>query len=80
MHGYFQGQSVPHLHVHILPRKKGDFNPNDAIYSHLETFGLDLHKDMEERALVPDASIDRKGRSADEMKREADWLRKEMAN
>lgn len=69
---------MPHLHVHILPRKKGDFEPNDAIYSHLEKFGLGLHKDMEESAPVPDASIDRKGRSADEMKKEADWLRKQL--
>ncbi|PWN94596.1 fragile histidine triad, partial [Tilletiopsis washingtonensis] len=32
------GQSVPHLHVHVLPRRSGDFTPNDEIYEHLERF------------------------------------------
>lgn len=26
------GQSVPHVHVHILPRRRGDFEENDEIY------------------------------------------------
>lgn len=26
------GQTVPHVHVHILPRKGGDFENNDEIY------------------------------------------------
>jgi len=26
------GQSVPHVHIHILPRKNGDFENNDDIY------------------------------------------------
>lgn len=26
------GQSVPHVHIHILPRKAGDFEKNDEIY------------------------------------------------
>lgn len=26
------GQTVPHTHIHILPRKKGDFKRNDDIY------------------------------------------------
>eukprot|EP00117_Sycon_ciliatum_P008219 scpid102986/ scgid2074/ Bis(5&apos; AP3A hydrolase; Diadenosine 5&apos; Dinucleosidetriphosphatase; Fragile histidine triad protein len=30
------GQSVPHVHVHILPRKAGDFKRNDDIYTELE--------------------------------------------
>ena len=29
------GQSVPHVHLHILPRKKGDFERNDEIYEKL---------------------------------------------
>lgn len=31
------GQSIPHLHVHVLPRKPGDFEKNDDIYRILET-------------------------------------------
>lgn len=26
------GQTVPHVHVHILPRKLGDFENNDEVY------------------------------------------------
>jgi bis(5'-adenosyl)-triphosphatase len=34
--GKFAGQSVPHVHVHILPRISGDFVKNDDIYDSLE--------------------------------------------
>lgn len=30
------GQTVPHVHVHIIPRRKNDFENNDDIYSELE--------------------------------------------
>jgi len=30
--GKFAGQTVPHVHVHVLPRKEGDFANNDDIY------------------------------------------------
>ncbi|ENN74375.1 hypothetical protein YQE_09032, partial [Dendroctonus ponderosae] len=33
--GEYAGQTVPQVHVHILPRKKGDFANNDDIYSRL---------------------------------------------
>ena len=26
------GQTIPHLHVHVLPRRPGDFKQNDDIY------------------------------------------------
>ncbi len=31
------GQSVEHVHVHILPRKPGDFANNDDIYEKVRT-------------------------------------------
>ncbi len=30
------GQSVPHLHVHVLPRKEGDFANNDEVYDAID--------------------------------------------
>jgi len=30
------GQTVPHVHVHVMPRKPGDFEKNDDIYGKLE--------------------------------------------
>jgi len=32
------GQSVPHVHVHILPRCAGDFERNDDVYDALEAW------------------------------------------
>lgn len=34
--GAAAGQSVPHVHVHILPRKGGDFEVNDDVYQELQ--------------------------------------------
>jgi bis(5'-adenosyl)-triphosphatase len=34
--GWAAGQSVPHVHVHILPRSSGDFVRNDDVYQELE--------------------------------------------
>ncbi|XP_013393327.1 nitrilase and fragile histidine triad fusion protein NitFhit [Lingula anatina] len=36
------GQTVKHMHVHILPRKKGDFANNDDIYQKLEKHDKNL--------------------------------------
>lgn len=30
------GQTVPHVHVHILPRKQGDFEKNDEVYDAID--------------------------------------------
>ena len=30
------GQTVPHVHVHVLPRTEGDFVPNDKVYDALD--------------------------------------------
>ncbi|KAM9186202.1 bis(5'-adenosyl)-triphosphatase [Dugong dugon] len=30
------GQTVKHVHVHVLPRKAGDFSRNDSIYDELQ--------------------------------------------
>ena len=36
--GRAAGQSVPHVHVHILPRCGGDFERNDDVYDALEAW------------------------------------------
>lgn len=40
------GQSVPHVHVHILPRHPGDFEPVDQVYDALEKVDIstDQHR------------------------------------
>jgi bis(5'-adenosyl)-triphosphatase len=29
--GPYAGQTVPHVHIHVLPRKPGDFEKNDEV-------------------------------------------------
>lgn len=40
--GEAAGQSVAHVHWHILPRKKGDFEKNDDIYEKLQADGTEI--------------------------------------
>ncbi|XP_017566115.2 bis(5'-adenosyl)-triphosphatase isoform X1 [Pygocentrus nattereri] len=57
------GQTVKHVHVHVLPRRAGDFERNDSIYDELQKHD----KDSED---VPS-----KWRSEEEMAKEATELR-----
>ncbi|TFK77486.1 diadenosine hydrolase [Pluteus cervinus] len=74
------GQSVPHVHFHILPRKlKGDrFSQNDDVYPTLEgaegSLSSDLHRKASETLKV-DADEHRPPRTLKEMEEEADWLK-----
>ncbi|CAO3661518.1 unnamed protein product [Umbelopsis vinacea] len=63
------GQTVPHVHIHIIPRRKGDWANNDDVYDELDgkkaaTAGI-KRVDNEER----------KARSIDDMREEAEKLR-----
>ncbi|XP_005951914.3 bis(5'-adenosyl)-triphosphatase [Haplochromis burtoni] len=60
------GQTVKHVHVHVLPRKAGDFKHNDRIYDELQ------NHDQE------DNDIPSKWRSEEEMAAEASDLRKQL--
>ncbi|CAH1170144.1 unnamed protein product [Phaedon cochleariae] len=60
--GKFAGQTVPHVHVHIMPRRKGDFARNDDIYMHLAQHDKDEN--------------DQPIRLPEEMSQEASKLRK----
>ncbi|XP_050637223.1 bis(5'-adenosyl)-triphosphatase isoform X1 [Macaca thibetana thibetana] len=57
------GQTVKHVHVHVLPRKAGDFHRNDSIYEKLQK-----HDKEEEDSPVS-------WRSEEEMAEEAAALR-----
>ncbi|KAF2094060.1 HIT-like protein [Rhizodiscina lignyota] len=84
------GQSVPHIHAHIIPRKHGDMDDkggNDAIYNMMESEDGDIGQHLREherrhgqRGGLPgvDADEDRKPRSDEEMRKEAEWLASEM--
>ena len=80
------GQSVPHLHVHVIPRSKSDLDDrggSDAIYDMMEGEQGNVGKHLNERDerarswTGPDAEA-RKPRSEEEMKEEANVLTREM--
>ena len=86
------GQSVPHVHAHIIPRKRDDLPEPDAIYKMMEGDEGDLGRQMKEsqesradgeakrgKFLAVDADEARTPRSDEVMEREAEWLAGEMA-
>jgi bis(5'-adenosyl)-triphosphatase len=64
---------VPHTHVHVIPRKKWDYQENDTIYDDLE--GLERSLGCELRGSFPKIKDkDRIPRTEDDMATEAAWL------
>lgn len=63
------GQTVPHVHIHIIPRKSGDFEKNDEIYDALDVKEKEMKQSL-------DLDKERKDRSIEEMAEEADEYRK----
>ncbi len=80
------GQSVPHLHTHIIPRKRSDLDDrggSDAIYSMIDSedgnVGKHLREMSEDRPQFPEVDNEaRKPRSIEEMADEARKLAQEM--
>ncbi|KAL3439499.1 HIT-like domain-containing protein [Aspergillus tetrazonus] len=77
------GQSVPHVHAHIIPRKKRDLDSTDEIYDKLDGEEGDLARGLKgrqgndrERLRVDDE--ERVARGPEEMEAEAIMLAREM--
>ncbi|KAF9187150.1 hypothetical protein BGZ51_001532 [Haplosporangium sp. Z 767] len=73
------GQTVPHYHVHIIPRQLGDFANNDDIYDEITRNKSDLLTKTENGTVIaPPKGVDneqRKPRSEEDMAKEATRLR-----
>ncbi|XP_048425307.1 bifunctional bis(5'-adenosyl)-triphosphatase/adenylylsulfatase FHIT-like [Pyrus x bretschneideri] len=63
------GQTVPHVHIHIIPRKGGDFEKNDEIYDALDEKEKELTQKL-------DLDKERKDKSLEEMAQEAEEYKK----
>ncbi|KAL8516474.1 hypothetical protein ACS0TY_014940 [Phlomoides rotata] len=63
------GQTVPHVHIHIIPRKGGDFEKNDEIYDAIDVKEKELKQKL-------DLDKERNDRSMEEMTEEADEYKK----
>ncbi|XP_077582346.1 bis(5'-adenosyl)-triphosphatase isoform X1 [Stigmatopora nigra] len=62
------GQTVKHVHVHVLPRKAADFQHNDSVYDELQKHDRQ------------DEDVPSKWRSEEEMAAEASILRNHIEN
>ena len=75
--GRAAGQSVPHVHVHILPRLAGDFENNDDIYQELEDWAPRNEDDRcrSTTGIQVANDEDRVDRTDEMMAEEASWYR-----
>lgn len=76
--GVSSGQSVPHVHVHILPRSEGDLERNDDVYDELQEWAPRHELSNEKPKLDVPEDADRKDRTTDQMAEEAASYRELM--
>ncbi|SCV72524.1 BQ2448_4061 [Microbotryum intermedium] len=74
--GALAGQSVPHVHVHLIPRRKHDFEPMDEVYTALDSANmaedyLARQRRSDRKQVFGVDDEDRKPRSQEVMKDEA---------
>ncbi|KAF9982363.1 hypothetical protein BGZ75_006235 [Mortierella antarctica] len=60
------GQTVPHCHVHIIPRRLGDYKDNDDIYDDISRNTAELLTASGNTGEPAAASVDKKGVDNDE--------------
>nr|POE87707.1 glucose n-acetyltransferase 1 [Quercus suber]POF00915.1 glucose n-acetyltransferase 1 [Quercus suber] len=87
--GEAAGQSVPHVHCHVIPRVKGDPGEGDKVHEWLEGEEGNVGRHQQDAAAAPAGDgkkqkewakdEERKPRGMEEMVKEAQWLRDEMA-
>jgi bis(5'-adenosyl)-triphosphatase len=70
--GAAAGQTVPHVHIHLLPRRLGDFARNDEIYDKID----DSERESTQQRLSKDLDRERVARTPEEMAHEAATLRR----
>ncbi|KAI3632123.1 hypothetical protein MIR68_009959 [Amoeboaphelidium protococcarum] len=76
--GKAAGQSVFHVHVHIIPRIAGDWKNNDDIYDELDRHEGELAVDVQTASALPKKGMDfddRPDRTLEDMAKEAARLR-----
>lgn len=80
--GVDAGQSVPHVHAHIIPRQRSDLPDTDDVYKKMDGPAGNIGQHLEERRIgqfpAVDADAARKPRTVQEMESEAEWLAAEM--
>lgn len=83
--GEAAGQSVPHVHCHVIPRRKGDAGGEDKVHEWLEGEEGDVGKHQEESERGGERKVgqwakseQRNPRSKEEMEKETRWLKEEM--
>ena len=74
--GPASGQTVPHLHIHVLPRRPNDFARNHDEYEAIE--GSERQLTRLDPVAKGEREKERVNRSAQEMAAEADMLRDAM--